>query len=40
VTVPGIQTYLKATKYFSEYPDHFAHIQQSVNAAVPLLPSA
>jgi hypothetical protein len=40
VTVRGIQTYLKATKYFSNYPSHFAHIQQSVNAAVPLLPSA
>ncbi len=35
-----IETYLQATTYFQLHPRNFLHMQQSVQAGVPLLPVA
>jgi hypothetical protein len=35
-----IETYLQATTYFQLHPRSFLHMQQSVQAGVPLLPNA
>jgi hypothetical protein len=38
VCVADIQAYLKATAYFTNHPQNFAHMQASVAVGVPLLP--
>jgi hypothetical protein len=40
VTVQDIQTYLHASRYFILHPRNFLHMQESVEAAIPLLPGA
>jgi hypothetical protein len=40
VTPQNLQNYLQANTYFRLHPRNFAHMQDSVNTAVPLLPSA
>jgi len=40
VTPQNLQNYLQANVYFRLHPRNFVHMQDSVNAAVPLLPSA
>lgn len=39
VTTQDIQTYLHASRYFILHPRNFLHLQESVEAAIPLLPS-
>jgi hypothetical protein len=40
VTPQNLQNYLQANVYFRLHPRNFVHMQDSVNIAVPLLPSA
>jgi hypothetical protein len=40
VSSQNMQNYLQANTYFRLHPRNFVHMQDSVNAAVPLLPAA
>ena len=40
VSDSDMETYLQANSYFKLHPKNFLHMQASVNAAVPLLPSS
>jgi hypothetical protein len=40
VTPLNLQNYLQANVYFRLHPRNFVHMQDSVNAAIPLLPAA
>lgn len=40
VSQQNLESYLHSTKFFTTHPRNFVHMQQSVKAAIPLLPPA